>query len=69
MKDRIKSAFNTLVFFGSLALATGAQAAVDSDIQDIVTDASTLWGTVKTLIVGIVAVLIGIWVIKKIRAR
>lgn len=67
--SKIKFLVSTLLTFGMVAAANAAEAAVDTDIQGIVTDASTLWGTVKTLIVGIVAVMIGLWVVKKIRGR
>jgi len=69
MISRFKSVTSIALCLLTCALAASAEAAVDTDIQGIVTDAAALWATVKTLIVGIVAVLIGIWVVKKIRAR
>lgn len=66
MINKLKSA---AAFGVCLMTVTLANAAVDTEIQGIVTDASSLWTSVKALIVGIVAVLIGVWVVKKIRAR
>jgi hypothetical protein len=50
-----------------LALNATVQAAVDTDLQGIVNDSSSLFGLVKTLMITILVFLIGWRIVKKIK--
>jgi uncharacterized membrane protein YqjE len=50
-------------------MSASSQAAYGTNITDIVTDATSLFASVQTLVVVILAFGIGVWVINKLRRR
>jgi len=54
-----------LAVFGMLAPAS--QAAFSTNLTDIVTDATTLFGSVQTLAITIISFSIAVWVIRKVK--
>lgn len=70
MIEKLKTtAVSGLCLLSASSMFAEDQVPVPSDMQTIVSDASGLWVTVKALLVGITAVMIGIWVVKKIKAH
>lgn len=62
---------NRMLKYTAALLATGALALaeVPTEISGLVTDATTVFGTVKTLVLSIVTFFVLLWVVKKVRAR
>ena len=58
-----------LLFMGLVFLGLASTCKADTDVDGLVTAATTLWGTVKTLIITIAGFSLLIWVVMKIRSH
>lgn len=56
-----------LAVTGFVAATNAAHAAVDADLTEMVTDSTTLFGSVKTYVIAVVIFSIGIAIVKMIR--
>jgi hypothetical protein len=61
--------FTLMLAFLAIAGMTPVNAAYGTNITDIVSDATSLFTSVQTLVVTILAFGIGVWVIQKLRRR
>lgn len=64
-----RSKFILAPIAAALALPSLALAEVPADIAGIATDATTLFGTVKTFVVGVVVFVVLIGIVKMIRKK
>lgn len=57
------------LFIGLVFVGLASTCRADTDVDGLVSAATTLWGTVKTLIITIAGFSLLIWVVMKIRSH
>jgi len=68
MKNRLLKRIGLAAIFATVA-AQSSRADFGTNITQIVTDATTSFGSVQTLVVSILAFSIAVFIVKKIRSR